>query len=122
MTEGTVAEVGIQYGTSPTSLDNSVSYTGEAPADFNLEVDGLTPGTIYYYRTYVKANGTGTGTLESTVKTFTGETKRFNFGTKIPATLEAPATKPDTPTKVSAAAHRAITTTASTQTTMPPYG
>ena len=72
-------------------MDKSVSYIGEAPADFKLEVDGLSAGQLYYYRTYVKAKGTGD--LESTVKTFTGETKRFNFGTKIPATLEAPATK-----------------------------
>ncbi len=51
----------------------------------------MNPIRNLFYRAYVKANGTGT--LESTVKTFTGEAKRFNFGTKIPATLEAPATR-----------------------------
>lgn len=69
-------------------MNKSVSYTGSS-TDFSLELSGLTAGTLYYYRTYVKVKGTGE--LESTVKTFTGDVKRFNYGTKIPATLEAPA-------------------------------
>ena len=64
-------------------------YTGSS-TDFSQKLSGLTAGTLYYYRTYVKVKGTGN--LESTVKTFRGDVKRFNYGTTIPTTLEAPAT------------------------------
>ena len=77
VTEGTVAEVGFEYGTDSQSLDKSVPYTGSS-TDFSQELSGLTAGTLYYYRTYVKVQGTGE--LESTDKTFRGDVKRFNSG------------------------------------------
>ena len=58
-------------------MDKSVSYT-ERSTDFSQEISGLTAGTLYYYRTYVKVKGTGE--LESTDKTFRGDVKRFNSG------------------------------------------
>ena len=58
-------------------MDKSVSYTGSS-IDFSQELSGLTTGTLYYYRTYVKVKGTGE--LESTDKTFRGDVKRFNSG------------------------------------------
>ena len=58
-------------------MDKSVSYTGSS-TDFSQEISGLTAGTLYYYRTYVKVKGTGE--LESTDKTFRGDVKQFNSG------------------------------------------
>lgn len=55
-------EVGFQYGTSSSSLTKTVTtydYSG-TDDDYNVELEGLSPSTTYYYRAYVILNGTTT--------------------------------------------------------------
>lgn len=89
MTAGTVTESGFEYGLSSDALTDKVTISNPT-ATFSTTIPNLSADKVYYYRSYVTVKGTGT--FESTKTTFRGEIRRFNFGTKIPAKLEAPAT------------------------------
>ncbi len=61
---GTVTEAGFEWGTTP-SLGRIVQ--ASVSANFTATLSGLASGTVYYYRAYVKIEGT----------TFTGATASF---------------------------------------------
>ena len=92
LTIGTVTETGFEYGTSTSSLTSSTICTGtESP--FSATLSNLAPGTTYYYRAYVKAQGTGD--KSTTVSTFYGSTQSFttkSLNTWL-TNYEMPATK-----------------------------
>ena len=92
LTTGTVTETGFECGTSTSSLTSSTICTGtESP--FIATLSNLAPGTTYYYRAYVKAQGTGD--KSSTVSTFYGSTQSFttkSLNTWL-TNYEMPATK-----------------------------
>ena len=73
---GTVIEVGFRWGTSSGNLNNTVSGT-LSENSFSANLTDLSAGTTYYYRAYVKVQGTGD--KNSTVSTFYGSTKSFTM-------------------------------------------
>ena len=90
---GNVTETGFEYGTSSTSLTSSIS--SSIAESFSATLSGLSSGTTYYYRAYIKIQGTGD--KSSTVSTFYGNTQSFTTASlntwlsnyEIPATRAA---------------------------------
>ena len=83
-------EAGFKWGTASDNLNNKEE--GNISGDsFSASLSGLSVGTTYCYQAYVTVQGTED--KSSIVQTFTGEVKEFTTGYKIPAMLEAPATK-----------------------------
>ena len=71
---GNVIERGFEYGLSESSLTSTAKSSTEA-AEYSCGLNGLASNTTYYYRAYVKVQGTGSYSL--TESTFYGDTKSF---------------------------------------------
>ncbi len=68
---GTVTEVGVEYSLNPAFMPSQTA-TGTISPNFSVPLTGLTPGTTYYYRAYVMANGMRTlGNISSFTTTAT---------------------------------------------------
>lgn len=75
--------------TVPTLSDN---YTDEFPSDptaniFNSTMTGLTPNTLYYYRTYVTTTAPTPTTYSPTVEQFTTSSGPQDIGQRISADI-----------------------------------
>lgn len=62
---GTISEVGFRWGTTENNMDQSGTVSGiSSPSDFYLDVSGLSAGTTYYFKAYVKEYNARTEQVE----------------------------------------------------------